>query len=248
MQRVNKMKTLESPRLFLGLIGISIVFLLGIALSIFFLDSIWSILSIFLFALLIFASIAIFGIAVGLKKREPLQILQKPAEVMMNLLYPVAMFLGALVLRIDKDKIRRSFISVHNRLAQSKQIKVKVEEILVLLPHCLQWSECNIKITNDVMNCKMCGKCKVGELVTLKKEKGFHLAVATGGTLARKIVKDIRPKAIIGVACERDLVSGIQDVRNFYVIGVTNERPNGPCYNTSLDLEKVREALRKISS
>ena len=70
---------------------------------------------------------------------------------MMNLLYPVAMFLGALVLRIDKIRFVAPLSRFHNRLAQSKQIKVKVEEILVLLPHCLQWSEYNIKITNDVM-------------------------------------------------------------------------------------------------
>ena len=48
--------------------------------------------------------------------------------------------------------------------------------------------------------------------------------------MARQMVKEIRPKAIIAVACERDLTSGIQDVFPLPVIGVLNERPFGPMF------------------
>ena len=69
------------------------------------------------------------------------------------------------------------------------------------------------------------------------------MGVATGGTLARQMVKEIRPKAIIAVACERDLTSGIQDVFPLPVIGVLNERPFGPCFNTRVDIKKVEAAI-----
>ena len=48
-------------------------------------------------------------------------------------------------------------------------------------------------------------------LVGLSEKYGVGLAVATGGTLARRIIVDRRPKLIIAVACERDLSSSIQD-------------------------------------
>ena len=71
-----------------------------------------------------------------------------------------------------------------------------------------------------------------------------YMSVATGGTLARQVVKTIRPKAIIAVACERDLTSGIQDVFPLPVIGVLNERPYGPCFNTRVDINKVEETIK----
>ena len=61
--------------------------------------------------------------------------------------------------------------------------------------------------------------------------------------MARQAVKNARPKAIVAVACERDLTSGIQDVFPLPVLGVLNERPNGPCFNTRADMHKVEEAI-----
>jgi hypothetical protein len=46
------------------------------------------------------------------------------------------------------------------------------------------------------------------------------------------------------VACERDLSSGIQDSYPLPVFGVVNYRPQGPCYDTLVDLERVEEALK----
>ena len=57
------------------------------------------------------------------------------------------------------------------------------------------------------------------------------------------MVKELRPRAIIAVACERDLTSGIQDVFPLPVIGVLNERPYGPCFNTRVDIRKVEAAI-----
>jgi Uncharacterized conserved protein len=76
---------------------------------------------------------------------------------------------------------------------------------------------------------KKCGQCKIGELVTLSEELGFHFVVSTGGTLSRQMIKAIKPKAVLAIACERDLTSGIQDTYPLPVIGVLNERPCGPC-------------------
>ncbi len=71
--------------------------------------------------------------------------------------------------------------------------------------------------------------------------------MATGGTSARKIIKDKRPGAVLAIACERDLTSGIQDMAGILpVLGVVNQRPEGPCHNTRVDLQKVEDALRFI--
>jgi hypothetical protein len=48
------------------------------------------------------------------------------------------------------------------------------------------------------------------------------------------------------VACERDLTSGIKDCYPLPVIGVLNDRPFGPCFNTRVDVEKIDAALQSV--
>ena len=160
-----------------------------------------------------------------------------------NLLFPLAVFLGR-IFRIPRRKIEQSFIEVSNHLVRNQGIKVPASKILILTPHCIQLDTCPYKITRDIKNCRRCGNCSVGPLLDLADKYGVNMAVATGGTLARQFVKTIRPKAIIAVACERDLTSGIQDVFPLPVIGVLNERPFGPCFNTRVDISKVEDTIK----
>ncbi len=108
----------------------------------------------------------------------------------------------------------------------------------------MQDAICNRKITNDIHNCQQCGKCPVGELLDLEKKYNLSFEVVNGGTLARRKVISFRPTGIVAVACERDLTLGIQDVYPIPVYGVINDRPNGPCFNTCVDMSIVEEAIR----
>jgi hypothetical protein len=83
----------------------------------------------------------------------------------------------------------------------------------------------------------------VGDLLRLSQKYGVHVAIVTGGTLARKVIKTLRPRAVLAIACERDLTSGIQDVFPLPVIGVLNERPYGPCCNTKVQMSAVEQAV-----
>ncbi|MCX7748111.1 MAG: DUF116 domain-containing protein [Clostridia bacterium] len=163
----------------------------------------------------------------------------------MYLLFPVIVGLAGLF-KTSKDTVRHFYITINNILVQSGGIRFYPEEILAILPHCLQNSNCGYKITHHIENCKKCGKCPIGDIVKLMEEKGVSLHIVTGGTAARKVVKESRPKLILSVACERDLASGILDVRHIPVIGVLNDRPNGPCLNTLVDVEAIAKILDKV--
>mgnify|MGYP003901671159 CR=1 FL=1 len=159
-------------------------------------------------------------------------------------LFPGIISMGR-VFGIDKDLLRQSFIVLNNQLVRTKRLRVPAERTLILLPHCIQLFDCAIKITGDVDECIRCGKCDVKGLLELAKTYGIDMAVATGGTLARKIIVEKRPKLIIAVACERDLTSGIRDSYPLPVVGVLNKRPHGPCFNTQVLLPEVEQALEE---
>jgi len=163
--------------------------------------------------------------------------------VVIRILSPLLVFVGR-CFGIGKSEIRRSFIAINNELVLAEAARVPPEKLLILLPHCLQNHECTVRITGNVENCKRCGKCKIKDLSLLAETYQVPIAVATGGTLARRIVVDRKPKIIIAVACERDLTSGIQDSYPIPVFGIFNRRPFGPCFDTDVDLELVEKGIK----
>ncbi len=159
--------------------------------------------------------------------------------------FPVLVGLARL-LGIPKERLERSFIAVNNQLVLRSGRRAPAERLLILLPHCLQVDSCSIRITGDIHNCRGCGRCPIAGLVEIGERHGVHLSVATGGTIARRIIVDLRPHVIVAVACERDLTSGIQDAYPLPVYGILNRRPEGPCRNTLVDLADVEAAVERL--
>lgn len=196
-------------------------------------------------AVVVVAFLGIFNMVLAVAGLPYVPFLQKQTYELINMLFSLAVRLGK-VFGISRRRLEGSFIAVSNLLFNRMGIRVPADRLLVVTPHCLQLASCPHKITRDPENCKRCGGCDIGALVTLSHEMGFHFFVATGGTLARQIVYKTRPKAVLAIACERDLMSGIQDVYPLPAVGVLNIRPNGPCYNTHVDMAEVRAQLEKI--
>lgn len=186
--------------------------------------------------------LSVLGVILALLGLPTFGVFQGIAWAAINMLFPLATFLGRL-LDVNKERVERSFIEVSNQLIRRKQVRVRPERLLILTPHCIQLDTCPHKITRDIANCKACGGCQVGELLGLSQTYGVQVAVVTGGTLARKVIKSLRPQAVLAIACERDLTSGIQDVFPLPVIGILNERPCGPCCNTRVDMSQVEQTL-----
>ena len=164
-------------------------------------------------------------------------------RITVRLMFPLMEIVGKLV-GVPRELVRLSFVKVNNELVLASQVRVKAEEVLLLLPHCVQRSACPLRLTADVDLCKRCGQCPVGALLDLRDRWGVHLIIASGGTIARRVVVQIRPKLILAVACERDLTSGIQDTHPLPVFGVLNERPLGPCVDTVVQVDLLDRALR----
>lgn len=190
--------------------------------------------------------IGIISIVIMIIRSKAIPSLESLTYIANDLLFPLTLFVGRLM-GIKKEKILSSYIAVNNYLITAKNLYIPSNKIMVLLPHCLQNSDCNIKITNDINNCKNCGKCKIGELKKLAEKYNATVKVATGGTLARKYILEKKPKGVIAVACERDLSMGIHDTGALPVLGILNCRPNGPCYNTDVDINSIEKAFITLS-
>lgn len=162
-----------------------------------------------------------------------------------KILYPITLFLGKII-GISAEKIRESFIHVNNSFLKAIKKKFNQHQILILLPHCLQNSECDIRLTNDIRRCQRCGRCDIKELSEISEKYKIKMVIATGGTLARKIVVENKPEFIIAVACDRDLVDGMREVFPIPIYGILNSRPHGPCLNTKVSAGQIALILDAV--
>ncbi|MBI4753597.1 DUF116 domain-containing protein [Candidatus Desantisbacteria bacterium] len=167
-------------------------------------------------------------------------------RLFINILFSIILSFVRLF-RLPQDRICQWFININNKIVLAHiPLNFKDEHLLLLIPHCLQNYDCEFKITSQVKNCRKCGKCSIKDLINFAEERHIMLSVAPGGTLARAIIKEYQPRLIIAVGCERELESGINDVYPLPVIGIVNQRPNGPCKNTALDMSKVEEVVQSL--
>ena len=141
----------------------------------------------------------------------------------------------------------RLVVSLNNLSVKGRRTRVKAEELLVLLPSCLQAANCKQNVVGDLANCERCGRCKIGPLLDLCDRYGVEVAMARGGRVAVELARQKRIRAIVAVACEKELRSGIFACLPKSVIAVTNLRPNGPCNETDVDLDKVEQAIRWLT-
>ena len=92
-----------------------------------------------------------------------------------------------------RDWVENAAVKVYNSLAVMRNRKVGQGELLLLIPRCLS-------------------KATLDGVLGLAGKYGVPVFVATRGQLARRVIRERRPRAVVAVACERDMVSGLHDV------------------------------------
>jgi hypothetical protein len=125
-----------------------------------------------------------------------------------------------------RDWVENAAVKVYNALALRRAKKVGQGELLLLIPRCLS-------------------KPAIDGVLALSGKYEVPVFVATRGQLARRVIKERRPRAIVAVACERDMVSGLHDVAGRVpVLGLTMTLPAGPCKDAGLDLVQLEEWVK----
>jgi len=125
-----------------------------------------------------------------------------------------------------RDRVENAAVKVYDALALARKRKVTGGELLLLIPRCL-------------------GKETLEGVLGIAGRYKIPVFVATRGQLARRVIKERRPRAVVAVACERDMVSGLHDVAGRVpVLGLTLTLPSGPCKDTRLDLVRLEEWVK----
>lgn len=128
----------------------------------------------------------------------------------------------------NRDWVEHAAIDVYNTLAERRGRTVGKGELLVLIPRCL-----SKQALDGVL--EVAGRYEV------------PVFVATRGQLARRVIRERRPRAVVAVACERDMMTGLRDVAGkLPVLGLTMQLPNGPCRDAVIDLTQMEKWVQGL--
>lgn len=146
------------------------------------------------------------------------------------------------------ERVRIMATSVEEQLTL-----IEPAQRVLLLPHCLRRVEtCQGKYTKKGLKCHECNPdCPANQLRQAAIRLGYKgICIAPGGRLAIKYIKEIKPLAIVAVACEKELQEGIHGVSELVGKGqqmipiVVVPLSKDGCVDTEVD---IKIAVEKIS-
>lgn len=124
-----------------------------------------------------------------------------------------------------RDWVENAAVKVYNALALLRVRRVGHGELLLLVPRCLS-------------------RATLDRVLEAAGRHEVPVFVATRGQLARRVIRERRPRAVVAVACERDMVTGLHDVAGRVpVLGLTMTLPAGPCKDAELDHETLERYM-----
>ena len=135
-------------------------------------------------------------------------------------------------------------IEIRNILFRDSFARIPYKDRVAIFPQCLRSLGCPARLSNiKGIECVGCGKCvlnKFREKCDKLGYKGFY--IVPGGGFVKRIVRDIKPMAALGVACEWELNEAMLYLsQRIPVQGVPLSKAG--CINTEVDVDRVLEAL-----
>lgn len=147
----------------------------------------------------------------------------------------------AKLLKLDEHLIDDIAIRVRDDINKEKFRHIPAEKTLIFLPHCLRHKDCPATLQKEGLNCTECGLCSIGVIKKKAEPLGYKLYIVPGGSFVKKIVRENKFQAVIGVACHEDLNQMMMLLSDFCPQGVLLEKTG--CFETKVNVKKVFEKI-----
>ena len=145
---------------------------------------------------------------------------------------------------VEEKELFQLYVETKNRSLIQSFASTPYNERVLMLPQCLRAKDCPAEMGKYGYECQQCGRCSITKIMHLTKDLGYKGAfVLPGGSLAKKILLELKPKASLGVACSKELVLGSYLCEKMGVIGQGIELLRDGCINTLVDMKTLKDAL-----
>lgn len=149
---------------------------------------------------------------------------------------------------IDENQLLHLYVEAKNNVHKEKFNRVPYSNRVLFLPQCLRSKNCSAKLSKFGYECAKCGNCEVKKIIDYAKEIGYKkVFIVSGGSMVKKILSLERPKACLGIACDKELILGGFICEKFNIILQGVQLLRDGCTETAVDLEVLFGTLQRRS-
>lgn len=144
-----------------------------------------------------------------------------------------------------------SFCAWNNRKVRIAFEHRRARKSLVLLPHCIQASNCKAEIVQDLGQCYRCGRCPAGDLLADSLAGKWNCRISNRSHKAYREAREFKPDLIVAVSCADRLLKGLIRLPEVPCYVIPLQLPHGMCVDTTFSvphLETVMALLVEPSS
>ncbi len=159
----------------------------------------------------------------------------------------VSLMGGAALAEADFPEICRELVARKNQEHAEAFARTDYSQRMVFLPQCLRSTEkCQAKEQGAEHVCAQCGACKAGEVVRRGRELGcMGVRILKGGSAVTRLVDELAPGAVLGVACHFEGALGILECERLGIPVQCVPLLRDGCADTDVELDAVLELMEK---
>lgn len=145
---------------------------------------------------------------------------------------------------LEEQELLIIFIKIHNTVNAKAFASIPVEERAIFVPQCLRSAKCPAHLTPEGLKCRNCGLCEIGYEHQLLQKLGYNFFIVPGSSFIKRIIKQYRPRALIGIGCLIEVKDGIEMADKFGVIAMGIVSLKDGCVETAVNWKEVFETAK----
>lgn len=142
---------------------------------------------------------------------------------------------------VDEKIVDQIGVEVRNKVNEKSFELIDDNDKVLILPHCLRSPKCEAKLDATGVHCTNCSRCVIGVLKDKAEDKGYDVFIIPGSTFLKKIIKENKFKAVLGVACYQDLNLAMMNLSDFHPQGIPLLKDG--CVCTKVDVKAVLDKM-----
>lgn len=145
---------------------------------------------------------------------------------------------------LKPENVERLYIDFKNDYHKEKFRSIEPEQKILFLPQCLRKAACKASLDEEGYHCASCSaECKVSAIKAHAENLGYRVFVCPGGSMVAKIILKYRPKAVMGVACIKEIIMAGEEAEQIRIPYQAVELLKNGCVATDVDVEHVFSLL-----
>lgn len=147
------------------------------------------------------------------------------------------------LLGVDSTQMMEFLIVIDNQMNYSDFAKVPVEKRVIFIPLCLRSAKCPARLSPEAgITCVACGRCPLGDAISILNGAGYKTFIIPGSTFIKRIVKQHKPEAMIGVGCLMEVKEGLALGRKISMATIGVVTLTDGCVETTMNYQQLLDA------